>query len=277
MNQELPLSRRVCARNAGFAIIVRLLIGFFVFFSLNTIFEVPGEATLIAAQSIKANVLLFLIVIIAIFIMSFCALMAAMALNNVLMSVNKDVSIVAAALRLVEGGFFIISMILLFIDISSFNLVFLFGLTLNAFYLILVGYLVFKSGYLNRHLGISLVIGGSVGYLIGGLTHFFLPRFDWIFTIGIMVAVIAEFALGIILVVKAVKMTMGRPDPKRTITLLLEELGEATTAEIVEEASRVSRECKDRIPRTLIALEEEKKVTKRISKERKAIVWTLVS
>ena len=117
----------ICARNAGFAIIMRLLIGSFVFFSLNPLFEVPGDATLIAAKSIKANVLLFLIVIIAILIMSFFTLMAAMALNNVLMSVNKDVSIVAAALRLIEGLFFIISMILLFIDIPLFAFVLFFG------------------------------------------------------------------------------------------------------------------------------------------------------
>ncbi|MHA2370491.1 MAG: DUF4386 domain-containing protein [Candidatus Hodarchaeales archaeon] len=277
MNQELSLSRRVCARNAGFAITARLLIALFVFLSLNTIFEVPGEATLTAAQSTKNNGLLFFIVILAILIMSFLTLMAAMALNNVLMSVNKDLSIVAAALRLIEGLFFIISMILLFIDVSAFSLVFLFGQILYAFYLVLVGYLVFKAGYLNRPLGISLVIGGSVGYLVGGLTHLFLPSFEWLFTIGIIVAVLAEFALGILLVVKAVKMTMGRPDPKRTITLLLAEVGEATTAELIDEVSRVSRECKDRVPRTLIALEEENKITKRISKEEKAIVWTLAS
>ncbi|MFW9914582.1 MAG: DUF4386 domain-containing protein [Candidatus Thorarchaeota archaeon] len=275
MNQELSLSRRVCARNAGFAIMARLLIVSVVFFSLNTILEVPGEATLAAAQNIKANVLFLLTIILAILIMSFFTLMAAIALNNVLMSVNRDVSIVAAALRLVEGLFFVICMILLFIDISSFDVVFLLGQILYAFYLILVGYLVFKAGYLNRVLGIALIIGGFAGYLIRVLTHLFLPSFEWLFTIWLLVAVLAEFALGILLFVKAVTMTMGRPNPKRTITLLLAEVGEATTAELIEEASRVSRECKDRIPRTLIALEEENQITKRISKEKKAIVWTL--
>ncbi len=91
-----------------------------------------------------------------------------------------------------------------------------------------------------------------------------------------MVAVVTEFALGIILVMKAIKMTIGHPDPKRTLTMILEEIGEATTAEIIDEASQKSRECKDRIPRTLIALEKDKKIIKRISKEKKAIVWTLV-
>ena len=212
-------------------------------------------------------------------IMSFCTLMAAVALNNVLMSINRDLSIAAAVLRLSEGLFFIISMILLFIDISSFNLVLLLGHFFYAFYLIFVGYLVFKSGYLNRILGIFLVIGGSTGYLIEGLTYLFFPGFGWISTIGIIIAVIAEFTLGNVLIVKAIKLIIELPDPKSTITMILEKLGESTTVEIIDEVSRVARspECKDRIPGTLVALEKEKKVTKRISKEKRAIVWTLVS
>lgn len=74
-----------------------------------------------------------------------------------------------------------------------------------------------------------------------------------------------------------IKMTSELPDSKKTVTMILEDLGEATTAEIIHKASQVSLECKDRVPRTLIALEKEKKVIKRISKEKKAIVWTLVS
>ncbi|MHA1946108.1 MAG: DUF4386 domain-containing protein [Candidatus Hodarchaeales archaeon] len=278
MNQGLSLSRRLCARNAGFAITIRLLIGFFVFLSLNTLFEVPGEATLIAAKSIKDNVLLFLILVIAILIISFFTLMAAVALNNVLKSVSKDMSKTAAVLR-VEGLFFVISMILLFIGISSFNIVLFLGHFLYAFYLILVGYLVIKSGYINRFLGIFLVIGGSMGYLIEGLIYFLLPSFEWIAILGIMIAVIAEFVLGITLVAKAIQLSNELPDPKRTITKILEEIGEATTKEIIDEVSRVARspECKDRIPGTLVALEKDKKVVKRISKERKAIVWKLVT
>jgi len=277
LNQELSLSRRLCARNAGFGMMGKLLIGSFVLFSLNTIFEVPGEATLIAAKRIKANVLLFFIVIIAILIMSFFTLMAAMALNNVLKAVNKKLSIVAAVLRLNEGLFFIIGMILLFINVSSFNLVLLFGHFLYAFYLILVGYLVFKSGYLGRFLGISMVIGGLMGYLIESLTYFYLPNIIWISTLGIIVAVLAEFVLGINLVLKARKLAIELPDPKQTVTMILEDLGEATTAEIIDEASQISRDCRDRIPGTLVALEKDKKVSKRISKEKSAIVWTLVS
>jgi len=49
------------------------------------------------------------------------------------------------------------------------------------------------------------------------------------------------------------------------------------TTEIIEESAKVSAECKDRIPEALKALESDNKVTKRLSKEKKGYVWTLVS
>ncbi|KKM90217.1 hypothetical protein LCGC14_1240820 [marine sediment metagenome] len=70
-------------------------------------------------------------------------------------------------------------------------------------------------------------------------------------------------------------LTQDRVDPKKTIVLILEDFTEATTAEIIDEAANISNECKDRVPRTLIALEKEGIVQKFISKERKAIVWKL--
>jgi len=116
-----------------------------------------------------------------------------------------------------------------------------------------------------------------MGYLIESLTYFYLPNIIWISTLGIIVAVLAEFVLGINLVLKARKLAIELPDPKQTVTMILEDLGEATTAEIIDEASQISRDCRDRIPGTLVALEKDKKVSKRISKEKSAIVWTLVS
>lgn len=72
--------------------------------------------------------------------------------------------------------------------------------------------------------------------------------------------------------------TQNRVDTKKTILLILEDWENgATTAEIIEEAAQVSKECRDRVPRTLIALEREGKIKKEISKERKAIVWKLIS
>ena len=43
----------------------------------------------------------------------------------------------------------------------------------------------------------------------------------------------------------------------------------------MDEATKLSSSCKDRVPSILITLEIEKKVIKKISKEEKAIVWLL--
>lgn len=276
MNQVLPLSRRLCTRNAGLGMLSSTIIISFVFISLDTIFEVPGEATLTVAKGIGANGLFFVIMIISILIMLFFNLMVAASSFNVFKTVNRDLALLSSVSRLIEVVFFTISIALVFSEISFFTEVYLIGHLFYGLHLIFIGYLVFKSHFLNRIGGIFLIIGGSIGYLIESLTHFYLPNFIWLTYLGLLVALLAEIVLGILLVMKAIKMTMELPDPKETITMILEELGEATTEEIIKEASQVSRDCKDRIPNTLVTLEEENKIIKRISKEKKALVWRLV-
>jgi hypothetical protein len=277
MNQELSLDRKGCARNAGVFILVRLGLGSLVFLSLNTIFYVPGEAMLTAAQSVKANVFLFIGVLAALFFMSLFSLIIAFPLNNTLTSVNKELSKVAQRLRWFEVLTFIASMVLLFAEITLFYQVLLVGILIYGLNLIIIGYLVFKSGFLNRLLGILLITGGSLGYLFESLTHTFVPSIVWLSTSGVLVAIIAEVTLAINLVVAAVRVNLESPDTKDRVIRILENLGEATTTEIITEAAKESDECKDRVPSNLIALETDEVVTKRFSKEKKGYVWTLVS
>lgn len=89
------------------------------------------------------------------------------------------------------------------------------------------------------------------------------------------VATIVEFSLAIVFVTEAIKIEPT--DPRETATTILEELGEETTAEIMDASTKVSRDCKDRIPGALSELEKDKRVTKRLSKEKKGYVWSLVS
>ncbi|MHA1973895.1 MAG: hypothetical protein ACTSW1_12935 [Candidatus Hodarchaeales archaeon] len=63
---------------------------------------------------------------------------------------------------------------------------------------------------------------------------------------------------------------------KRLILMLLEDMEEATTAELIAEAETLGiAECRDRVPSSIAELFDEKKITRRISKEKKAIVWRL--
>ncbi|MHA2426085.1 MAG: DUF4386 domain-containing protein [Candidatus Thorarchaeota archaeon] len=275
MSKGLALERRGCARNSGVFILVRILLGSLVFLSLNTIFYVPGEAMLTAAQGVKANVFLFIGVLAVLFFMALFSLIIPFPLNNVLTSVNENLSSIAQKTRWLELLVFITSMILLFAEVSVFYQVLLFGIILFGLHLIVVGYLVFISGYLGRVLGISLILGGSLGYLFESLTHTLAPDSILLSTYGVIFAIVAEVALAFTLIIKALQMNLESPDTKERVIKILERLGEATTSEIIEEASKESDECKDRVPRNLILLEQEERITKRLSREKKGYVWTL--
>lgn len=277
MNQELSLERRLCARNAGVFILVRLFLGSLVFFSLGSMFYVPVETMLTAAQSIKANAMVFVGILAVLFFMSLFSLIAAIPLNNALRAVNEQLSYRAAILRAVEVFIFIAGIVLLFAESTLFYQVFLVSIFTYALHLIIVGYLVFKSGYLNSFVGILVVIGGSMGYLLESLVHAFVPSLSPVSTVGVFVAIMAESVLALTLILKAMRMSPESAGTKERVIRILEKMGEATTAEIIEEASKESQECKDRVPANLILLEGEGAITKRLSKEKKGYVWSLTS
>ena len=63
---------------------------------------------------------------------------------------------------------------------------------------------------------------------------------------------------------------------RRLIMFTLQDLGEATTEELITEAETLGiAECRDRVPSAIADLSDEGLLIKRLSKEKKAIVWTL--
>ncbi|MBE0527171.1 MAG: hypothetical protein IH631_09530, partial [Candidatus Thorarchaeota archaeon] len=142
MSQELTLAPRECAQNSGTFVLVRMLLGLLVYFSLSTIFPIPGESMLGAVVGLKANMLLFIGVLAALFFASLFGLFVAFPLNNVLTSVNKDLSKSAMIFRFVEAVLFISGMVLLIAEIPLFNQVLVVGLIFYGLHLIIIGYLV---------------------------------------------------------------------------------------------------------------------------------------
>ena len=213
-NRIADISQRKAARVAGFGVLILVLAGSYLFFVLNSTLEggIPGDAAVKAAKNIKANELLLGIVIAIILIMITCNVVVTLALYVLLKPVNKDLALLAVVIRLIYATIFAINMILLFIEPSSFSYVFLIGQIFYALHMLVLGYLVFKSGYIPRILGILLIIGGSVGYLIEVLTYFIFPNYLWIASLGIVVAVIAEIALAIWLLIKADKIPEMNPE-----------------------------------------------------------------
>ena len=49
----------------------------------------------------------------------------------------------------------------------------------------------------------------------------------------------------------------------------------ATTQELIEFVSNEAEECRDKVPQALLSLVREKKITKNLSKAKKAFVWSL--
>lgn len=73
------------------------------------------------------------------------------------------------------------------------------------------------------------------------------------------------------------KMSLKDQDTTRTLIIeLLKDMLEATTVELIKEAETLGlAECVDRIPAALAELNSQGLVKKQISREKKAIIWTL--
>ena len=81
-------------------------------------------------------------------------------------------------------------------------------------HLLLLGYLVYRAGYLPRVLGILLAVAAA-GYLVESFGSFLLPRYEPVYVWIVAVpAVIAEFSLAVWLVARGVRSAF----PDRFIT-----------------------------------------------------------
>ena len=208
-NPIANISQHTAARVAGFGILIWIITGAYLFSVLNSgITEgIPGEKAIIAASNIKINEWLLSIVIASILIIIACNVVVALALYVVLKPVNKNLTLLAAVFRLTYAIIFAITMVFLFIEPLLFSNVFAIGQMFYALHIIVLGYVIFKSGYFPRIMGVLLIIGASLGYLTEDLIHFFLPtNYVWIAFPGIVVVAIAEISLCFWLLLKGAKI-----------------------------------------------------------------------
>ena len=206
-NHITNISKREAARVAGFGLIIIAIAGGFVFFALNSIVIVPGDAAAKAFNEIKANEWLFGIFIASVLVMITCNVVVVLALYVLLKPVNKVLALFMGIFRLINTILFAINMVFLFIEPLLFNYIHMIGILFYALHILVLGYLIFKSGYIPKILGVLLIIGGALGYLPESLTYFFFPNYAWIISPGLTVASIAEIALGLWLLLKADKIS----------------------------------------------------------------------
>jgi hypothetical protein len=198
-NSTADISLRKAAIVAGLGLLIMTIFyvyaDFFVFQNLI----VPGDASA-TANNIMANGMQFRIGVSFILIVLICDVIVAWALYIFLKQVNKGLSLLTAWLRLVYAAMlgiallnFVIVLILLsginylavfetdqlhaqvLIFINAFYDVWALGLIVFGFHLIILGYLVFKSDYIPRILGVLLMAAG-LGYLVDYFGKLLLPN-----------------------------------------------------------------------------------------------------
>jgi hypothetical protein len=169
------------------------------FFVLESLI-VPGDAAT-TANNIMANELLFRSVIASFMVLVILDVAVAWALYILLKPVNKSLAMLAAWFRLVYAtilgialhNFLSVLQLLSGADyltvfeaeqlqaqtmlfLNAFNYTWLIGLSVFGLHLFVLGYLIFKSRYLPRIIGILLVVA-SLGYIIYSFANFLLPNY----------------------------------------------------------------------------------------------------
>ena len=218
---------------AGVGYLIIFITGFFSNFFVLEKLVTPADAA-ITASNILSNDLLFRLGILGFIIMVIFDVMLAWALYLILKPVNKDLSLLSGWLRLVNSTIFGIALYNLFsileilsgaeylkafveeqlyaqimLLIHTFNHTWLIGLIFFGLHLFLLGYLIIKSHYIPRVIGILLIIA-SFGYLIDSFANFLMPNYsefkDIFLIIVVVPGVIGELSLTFWLLIKGVNI-----------------------------------------------------------------------
>jgi len=224
-----PSSLRMTARIAGFLYLVVILGGIFAQFFVRSRLIVPGDATT-TVNNIMASERMFRIAFVADLVAATCYFLVGVALYAVLKPVNKTIALLFvlmvsistaiqctnllnhfAALLLVSGADY-----LKVLGTAPLDALALFFLTMHKYgYLIAqiffggwlfpLGFLVYKSGYFPKVMGVLLIIA-SLGYLIGSFVAFLLPGHEVIAYPGYVLAAVGEISFCVWLLIKGVKI-----------------------------------------------------------------------
>jgi hypothetical protein len=144
----------------------------------------------LTAQNISNSMGAFRTAILFLFTVAILDIVVAWALYILLVPANKNLSALAAWLRVIYGGIFIFAISKLYVALQvitpdgtqtmsylkAFQSIWDMGLILFGFHLLVLGYLVFKSGYIPKWLGVFLVLA-AVGYIVDGFGKTLSPDY----------------------------------------------------------------------------------------------------
>ena len=199
-NLIADLSTSKAAMVVGIAFITSVIIVTVVDDILLANFVVPGD-TAALARDIEANRRLFGFAVFGYLLVLALDSIIGLALYVVLKPANKNLALLTATLRLLYAFILVIGLFALvfqIIDAYSYATVKLFGYIFFALHIFVLGYSVFKAGYIPKSLGLLLVFA-SFTYIV-----FFIDlHLPEILEVIIMLTMaIAELSLSIWLMVK---------------------------------------------------------------------------
>ncbi len=216
------------ARAAGILYLILVVVGPFSLMYVPSSLIVPGDAAA-TADNIMANESLFRFGMVGESIIFLTEIVLPIFLYVLLKPVNQTLSLVAAsarlamaaiqginllnrfaALLLLSGAGYLTAfepdqlnaLVMLFLDVHT-HVEIIWGLFFGL-HLLVLGYLVFKAGYIPRILGILLMLA-SLGYLTDNYGKLLLPNYTEIPVFLAIPIAIAEMAFPLWLLIKGVK------------------------------------------------------------------------
>jgi hypothetical protein len=214
-------SPQAYARIVGALYLLLFFVGPFAFFLGRTSVVVPGDPAA-TVDNLMASETMFRLGMVAETVIFLVEIVVSAILYALFRVVNRPLSLAAAfarfaqailqavnlftavpALLLLGGASYLAvyepdqlnALVQLFLDTNAFVII-IWGL-IFGFHLLLLGYLVYKSGFLPRILGILLMIGG-IGYLLQSYGHILVPQYDEILsTVVLVLSIPGELAFTI--------------------------------------------------------------------------------
>ncbi len=195
------ISQNKAAKIAGISYLIIFILGIITNFFVFSKMLVPGDAQS-TANNILSNEILFRSGMVSWLIVLIIDVIIAWALFILLKPVNKSLSLLAAWFRIVYVAIFGITQLnLLFVIIllsgaefltvfttnqldalvllflNGHNYGFLIALVFFGVHLYFISYLIFKSSFVPKYLGVLLLLA-AVGYLIDSFANFLLPNYS---------------------------------------------------------------------------------------------------
>lgn len=198
---SIDISQRQIALVAGVAFLIMTIAALFAILFVFEKMRVGGDSSA-TANNIIASEMLFRAGFCSLILVIICDVVVSWALYLFLKQVNKDISLLAMLFRLVYAAIFGSALVNLAIALNCmkdksnlaalgsnnqlhaqvqlfFNTFFdgwAVGLIVFGFHLLVLGYLVFKSGYIPKVIGI-LISFGAMCYIMQNIAVFILPNY----------------------------------------------------------------------------------------------------